>query len=219
MTLKPMADDPRISVVIVDDHPVVRAGLRDMLSGEPDILVVGEAGDGAEALREIESLRPAVVLMDLRMPGMDGVEAIAKISTSFPRTRVLVLTTYDSDADILRAIEAGATGYLLKDTPRAELYDAVRATAKGRSVLAPVVTTRLMKRMREPATEKLSERETEVLASVAKGLSNREIARGLHISEATVKTHLIHVFVKLGVKDRTAAVTAALERGIIHLSA
>ena len=212
-----MADSSPISVLIVDDHPVVRAGLGDMLSGEPDILVVGEAGDGSEALREIEILRPAVVLMDLRMPGMDGVEAIARISTDFPETNVLVLTTYDSDADILRAIEAGATGYLLKDTPRNELYEAVRATAKGRSVLAPVVTTRLMKKMREPANEKLSERETEVLAFVARGLSNREIARGLHISEATVKTHLIHTFAKLGVNDRTAAVTVALERGIIRL--
>ena len=128
-----------------------------------------------------------------------------------------MLTTYDSDADILRAIEVGATGYLLKDTPREELYDAVRATAKGRSVLAPVVTTRLMKKMREPAGEKLSDRETEVLAFVAKGLSNREIAHSLHLSEATVKTHLIHVFSKLGVTDRTAAVTVALERGILTL--
>ena len=206
-----------IRIIIVDDHPVVRAGLRDMLSGEPDLEVVGEAGDGAEALGLIEHLGPDVALMDLRMPGLDGVGAIAKISTEHPRTHVLVLTTYDSDADILRAIEAGATGYLLKDTPREELYDAVRATAGGRSVLAPVVTTRLMKKMREPAGERLSDREAEVLSFVAKGLSNREIARSLHLSEATVKTHLIHVFKKLGVTDRTAAVTAALGEGILRL--
>jgi DNA-binding NarL/FixJ family response regulator len=214
-----MPEAPKISVLIVDDHPVVRAGLRDMLSGEGDIEVVGEAGDGSEALALIERLGPDVALMDLRMPGVDGVEAIARISEAYPRTKVLVLTTYDSDADILRAIEAGATGYLLKDTPRQELYDAVRATARGRSVLAPVVTTRLMRTMRQPAGEKLSDRETEVLSFVSRGLSNREIARSLHISEATVKTHLIHVFGKLGVADRTAAVTVALERGIIRLGA
>ena len=214
-----MPGGPGVRIVIVDDHPVVRAGLRDMLSGEPDFEVVGEAGDGSEALALISHLDPDVALMDLRMPGVDGVQAIAAISTDHPNTHVLVLTTYDSDADILRAVEAGATGYLLKDTPRDELYDAVRATAKGRSVLAPVVTTRLMKKMREPASEKLSDRETEVLSLVARGLSNREIARGLHLSEATVKTHLIHVFGKLNVADRTAAVTVALERGIIRLGA
>ncbi len=214
-----MPETSKIRVLIVDDHPVVRAGLKDILSGEPDIEVVGEAGDGSEALALIERLGPDVALMDLRMPGVDGVEAIAGILKDHPRTHVLVLTTYDSDADILRAVEAGATGYLLKDTPRDELYDAVRATAKGRSVLAPVVTTRLMKKMREPAGEKLSERETEVLTLVARGLSNREIARRLHISEATVKTHLIHVFTKLDVADRTAAVTVALERGVIRLGA
>ncbi len=207
----------KISVLIVDDHPVVRAGLKDMLSGEPDIEVVGEAGDGSEALSVIERLAPDVALMDLRMPKTDGVAAIAEISKHHQGTRVLVLTTYDSDADILRAIEAGATGYLLKDTPREELYDAIRATVRGRSVLAPVVATSLMRQMRRPATDKLSDRETEVLSFVAKGLSNREIARALHLSEATVKTHLIHVFTKLGVADRTAAVTVALERGILTL--
>jgi DNA-binding NarL/FixJ family response regulator len=208
-----------VRLLIADDHPVVRAGLRDMLSDEPGLEVVGEAGDGAEALASVEKLDPDVVLMDLRMPGVDGVEAITRITADYTGTRILVLTTYDSDADILLAIEAGATGYLMKDTPREELYDAIRATARGEPVLAPTVTSRLMKKMREPESEKLSDRETEVLASVARGLSNREIARSLHLSEATVKTHLIHVFNKLGVADRTAAVTVALERGILRLGA
>lgn len=206
-----------VRLLIADDHPVVRAGLRDMISDEPGLEVVGEAGDGAEALVSVEKLDPDVVLMDLRMPGVDGVEATTRITADHPGTRILVLTTYDSDADILRAIEAGATGYLMKDTPREELYEAIHATARGEPVLAPTVTSRLMKKMREPASEKLSDRETEVLASVARGLSNREIARSLHLSEATVKTHLIHIFNKLGVADRTAAVTVALERGALHL--
>ncbi len=208
-----------VRLVIADDHPVVRAGLRDMLSDEPGLEVVGEAGDGAEALASIEKLAPDVVLMDLRMPGVDGVEAITRITADHTATRILVLTTYDSDADILRAVEAGATGYLLKDTPREELLEAIRATARGEPVLAPTVTSRLMKKVREPESERLSDRETEVLASVARGLSNREIARSLHLSEATVKTHLIHVFNKLGVADRTAAVTVALERGVLRLGA
>ncbi len=208
-----------VRLLIADDHPVVRAGLRDMLSDEPGLEVVGEASDGAEALASVEKLDPDVVLMDLRMPGVDGVEAITSITAGHPGTRILVLTTYDSDADILRAIEAGATGYLMKDTPREELYESILATARGEPVLAPTVTSRLMKKMREPESEKLSDRETEVLASVARGLSNREIARSLHLSEATVKTHLIHVFNKLGVADRTAAVTVALERGVLRLGA
>lgn len=208
-----------VRLLIADDHPVVRAGLRDMLSDEPGLEVVGDAGDGAEALASVEKLDPDVVLMDLRMPGVDGVEAITRITAGHPATRILVLTTYDSDADILRAIEAGATGYLLKDTPREELYDAIRATARGEPVLASTVTSSLMKKVREPESERLSDRETEVLASVARGLSNREIACSLHLSEATVKTHLIHVFNKLGVADRTAAVTVALKRGILRLGA
>lgn len=208
-----------VRLLIADDHPVVRAGLRDMLSDEPGLEVVGEASDGAEALASVKKLDPDVVLMDLRMPGVDGVEAITRITADYTGTRILVLTTYDSDADILRAIEAGATGYLMKDTPREELYEAILATARGEPVLAPTVTSRLMKKMREPESEKLSDRETEVLASVARGLSNREIARSLHLSEATVKTHLIHVFNKLGVTDRTAAVTVALERGVLRLGA
>jgi DNA-binding NarL/FixJ family response regulator len=206
-----------IRILIVDDHPVVREGLAGMLAGQPDFAVVGEAKDGAEAVEMDARLRPDVLLMDLRMPGMDGVAAIEVVRGKRPSANILVLTTYDSDADIVRAIEAGATGYLLKDTPREELFRAIRAAAKGESVLAPAVAARLMTRMRAPAEENLSAREIEVLQLVYKGASNREIGKALHISTATVKTHLIHIYGKLGVDDRTAAVTAALEKGIIHL--
>ena len=206
-----------IRILIADDHPVVRSGLESMLAKQPDFEVVGEAEDGAEAVRLAKELSPDVILMDLRMPEMDGAAATGKISKDHPETRVLVLTTYDTDADILRAVEAGATGYLLKDAPREELYEAVRSTASGKPLLTPAVTAMLMRSIREPRTQKPSAREVEVLELVRKGLSNKGIGRELHISEATVKTHLIHVFGKLGVDDRTAAVSVALERGILRL--
>lgn len=207
----------QIQIVIVDDHPVVREGLAGMLAGQADFVVVGMAADGAEAVALDARLAPDVILMDLRMPGIDGVGAIQAIKRQRPLANILVLTTYDSDADIVRAVEAGATGYLLKDTPREELFRAVRAASRGESVLAPAVAARLMTRMRAPAEEALSSREIEVLQLVSTGNSNREIGKALHISTATVKTHLIHIFDKLGVNDRTSAVTAALERGIISL--
>jgi len=163
----------------------------------------------------VAGLAPDVVLMDLRMPRLDGVGATGRILAQFPRCRVLVLTTYDTDADILRAVEAGATGYLLKDTPRTHLVDAVRAAARGETVLAPSVAARLVSRLRAPAPEPLTTRETEVLAAVARGLSNAEIGRSLFIAEATVKTHLLRAFAKLGVDDRTRAVTVAMERGLL----
>ena len=162
-------------------------------------------------------LSPDVTLMDLRMPGLDGVGAIEAIKAEQPSAHILVLTTYDSDAEILRAIEAGATGYLLKDTPREELFRAIRAAATGASILAPAVAARLMTRMSSPAEDSLSAREIEVLQLVAKGNSNKDIGKALHISTATVKTHLIHIYSKLGVDDRTAAVTTALEKGILTL--
>jgi len=206
---------PSIRVLLADDHPVVREGLRGMLAAEPDIEVVGEAASGPEAVVLAGRLRPDVILMDLRMPGGDGVEAIRNL----PGATVVVLTTYDSDADILRAVEAGAAGYLLKDTPRAALADRVRAAARGETVLAPAVAGRLMGRMRaEPAAsraEQLSARETEVLALVARGLTNAQIARQLYLSEATVKTHLLRACGKLGVSGRTAAVTKAIETGAL----
>jgi DNA-binding NarL/FixJ family response regulator len=207
----------RIRVLIADDHPVVRAGLQGMLASQPDFELVGEAATGKEAVTLAAQLRPDVVLMDLRMAEMDGAAATAQIQTQQPKTPVLVLTTYDTNADILRAIDAGATGYLLKDTPRDELFAAIRSVAQGKAVLAPTVATRLLRQRQTPAGEALSARELEVLSLVARGASNKEIARSLHLSEATVKSHLIHLFGKLGVTDRTAAVTVALERGLLHL--
>lgn len=207
-----------IHILLVDDHPVVREGLAGLLAGQADFEVVGLAADGTTAVQLHESLQPDVTLMDLRMPGLDGVGAIEAIKEKRPSAHILVLTTYDSDADIVRAVEAGATGYLLKDTPREELFRAIRATARGESVLTPAVASRLMTRMRAPAEENLSPREIDVLQLVARGNGNREIGKQLHISTATVKTHLIHIFDKLGVNDRTAAVTVALEKGIISLT-
>jgi DNA-binding NarL/FixJ family response regulator len=206
-----------IRLLIVDDHPVVRDGLRGMLESQPDFEVVGEAGDGSEAVQQVENLKPDIVLMDLRMPVMDGVTALGEIKANNPEVQVLVLTTYDSDADILPAIEAGAAGYMLKDSSKEELYDGIRAAARGETVLAPAVAARLVGRMRAPAEEKLSSREVEVLQLVAEGASNSEIAQQLHISQATVKSHLVNIFRKLGVSDRTAAVTMALRKGILRL--
>jgi DNA-binding NarL/FixJ family response regulator len=204
-----------IGVLLVDDHPVVRAGVRSLLDGEPDVQVVGEAASADEAVTVARALRPQVVLMDLRMPGGDGVDATARILREVPAARVVVLTTYETDTDILRAVEAGATGYLLKDTTRADLLHAVRAAARGETVLAPSVAGRLVHRMRQPEVS-LSDRERQVLRLVARGLSNPEIGRRLHIGEATVKTHLLRIFAKLDVSDRTAAVLAAMAAGLLE---
>ena len=204
-----------IRILIVDDHPVVRDGLRGMLAGEPDLEVVGEASDGGEARAVVGTLRPDVILMDLRMPGMGGAAAIRALAEDGNRARVLVLTTYDSDSDVVPALEAGATGYLLKDTPRDELVRAIRAAARGEAVLAPSVATRLVSQLRAPAQDALSERELEVLTLIAQGETNRGAAARLFISEATVKTHLLHIYTKLDVNDRAAAVAAAYERGLL----
>jgi DNA-binding NarL/FixJ family response regulator len=206
-----------IRLLVADDHPVVRDGLRAMLATQPDMELVGEAATGTEAVERALALHPDVVLMDLQMPGLDGPAAIAALRERAPEVRVLVLTTYGTDADITRAVDAGATGYLLKDAPREQLFGAIRAAAKGESVLSPSVATRVLGRMRAPAEEALSPRELEILQAVARGLSNKQIGRRLYVSEATVKTHLLRIFGKLGVDDRTAAVTVALERGIIRL--
>jgi DNA-binding NarL/FixJ family response regulator len=204
-----------IRLLIVDDHPVVRDGLRGIFSADPGFAVVGEAANGDEAVTLAAALDPDVVLMDLRMPTVDGVTAIRRLTAQKSRARVLVLTTYDTDSDVLPAIEAGATGYLLKDAARDDLFRAVRAAARGEAVLAPSVATKLMGQMRTPAPEVLSQRELEVLTLIARGGTNREVAAQLFISEATVKTHLIHIYGKLGVSDRAAAVAVAFDRGLL----
>ena len=206
-----------IRLLVVDDHPVVRAGMVAMLGEEPDFEVVGEAADGAQALARVPVLTPDVVLMDLRMPGMDGAEATARIVALADPPQVLILTTYDTDADIIRAVEAGARGYLLKDAPTVVLADAIRRASRGQTVLAPPVAARLAERLRAPAVPDLTGRELEVLRLVAIGRSNSEIGHALFIGEATVKTHLGRAFTKLGVTDRTAAVTAAYRLGLIDL--
>ncbi len=220
---RPQPGPGRIRLLIVDDHPVVRDGLRGILEGSPDFEVVGEASNGAEAVTRALALRPDVVLMDLRMPDVDGVTAIKRLAELGVQARVLVLTTYDTDADVVPAIEAGATGYLLKDSPRSDLLRAVRAAAGGEAVLSPSVATRLLGQVRgqvrgqarAPAPEQLSARELDVLALIARGCSNRDAAVRLFISEATVKTHLLHIYAKLGVNDRAAAVAVGFERGLL----
>ncbi len=206
-----------IRLLIVDDHPVVRDGLRGMFSGDPGFEVIGEAEDGTQAVALAEHLRPDVVLMDLHMPGMDGVNAIRELVKLVSPPRILVLTTYDQDSDVLPAIEAGATGYLLKDTPRGELMQGVRAVAEGKTVLSPSVAGTLVNQVRSPQRDPLSQREIEILRLVAAGTTNREIARRLFISEATVKTHLLHIYEKLGVADRAAAVSTAYQRGLLNI--
>ncbi|GAA1327363.1 response regulator [Leucobacter albus] len=206
-----------IRVLVVDDHPVVRAGIVALLGGAPDISVVGEAEHGDAAVALARELSPDVVLMDLRMPGLDGVGATAAIVASNLPSRVLVLTTYEEDDHILGAIEAGANGYLLKAAPAAEIIAGVQAVASGQTVLAPSIAAQLVGRARSDAAAKpsLTPRERDVLALVAEGLSNPAIAARLFIGEATVKTHLIHVFEKLAVSDRTRAVTRAMELGLL----
>ncbi|WP_304110264.1 response regulator transcription factor [Mycolicibacterium bacteremicum] len=203
------------TVLLVDDHPMVREGLRGMIDAEDGLAVVGEAASGNEALTMAAALRPDVILMDLRMPDGDGVTATRRILAQLPETRIVVVTTYETDADILRAVEAGAAGYLLKDASRTELAAAVRDAAAGKTVLAPSVAGRLLGLMREPVHAGLTAREAQVLALVSRGHTNAEIGRSLHISEATVKTHLLRVFAKLDVSDRTAAVTTAMSLGLL----
>ena len=209
--------DAPIRLLIADDHPIVRDGLHALFAGDPGFEVAGEAADGAEAVERAAALGVDVVLMDLRMPNLGGVEAIRLLAERAPQIRVLVLTTFDSDADVLPAVEAGATGYLLKDAPREELVRAVRAAHQGHAALAPSVAQKLLGRVRAPgpAAEALTDRELAVLRLVAGGATNREAARQLFISEATVKTHLLHVYAKLGARDRAAAVSEAYRRKLL----
>jgi DNA-binding NarL/FixJ family response regulator len=211
-----MSEGRRLRVVVVDDHTVMRAGVVALLAGDDGIEIVGEAGDGRAALELVERYDPDVALVDLRMPVLDGVTTTTEIVARYPRTRVLILTTYDTDAEIERGVEAGAIGYLLKDTTREQLADAIRAAARGETVLAPRVAEKLVARMRRPAQDPLTARETDVLDAVADGLTNAEIGRRLVITEATVKTHLLRLFAKLDVNDRTRAVVVAMERGLLR---
>lgn len=202
-------------MVVADDHPIVRQGVVALLQDEPDIEVVADVADGRAALSAVLAEDPDVVLMDLRMPGMDGVEATKAIRERRPGVAVLVVTTYDTDEAIVRAVEAGAAGYMLKDSPTADLVDAVRRAAAGETVLSPPITRRLVERSHNVSPDALTSREIEVLREVANGNTNAVIAKRLHISEATVKTHLIHIYDKLAVSDRAAAVARAYERGVL----
>ncbi|MEU3271444.1 response regulator transcription factor [Saccharomonospora sp. NPDC006951] len=207
-----------LRLVVIDDHPVVRDGLRAMLGTQPDFEIAGEAASGHEALAVVSATGPDVALTDLRMPDPSGAELIRLLLETAPATKVLVLTTHDTDSDVLPAIEAGAIGYLLKDAPREELFRAVRAAARGETVLSSSVAALLLRRVRPTrslAATPLSAREREVLAIVAQGNTNREAASRLHLSEATVKTHLLHIYAKLEVPDRASAVAAAYRLGIL----
>jgi DNA-binding NarL/FixJ family response regulator len=206
-----------IRIIIADDHPVVRSGLHALLASQPDFEVVAEAQNGAEATELSISLTPDVILMDLQMPVMDGLAAIQQICAQQPEVNILVLTTYDTDADIVPAIEAGATGYLIKDAPPKALFEAIRSAALGEVTLAPKVAEKITRRLINTPKNTLSLREIEVLELASNGNSNKDIADKLHITEATVKSHFVHIFAKLGVSDRTAAVTTALKKKIIRL--
>jgi DNA-binding NarL/FixJ family response regulator len=211
-----------IRVLIVDDHPVVREGIGSMLKKETDFRVVGEASNGLEAMEKARELSPDVVLMDLRMPEMDGVEAISRIRAEKPDIKFIILTTYSDDEYIFKGIAAGARAYLLKDAPRDELFKAIRMVSRGESLIQPVVASRVLDKLAElsrktPAADTLSDREIEVLRLMAGGESNKDIADHLSITQSTVKTHITSIFQKLNVTTRTEAVTNALKKGIIQL--
>ena len=211
-----------IRILIVDDHPVVREGIGSMLKKEPDFKMVGEASNGLEAIEKARELSPDVVLMDLRMPEMDGVEAISRIKAEKPEVKFIILTTYSDDEYIFKGIAAGARAYLLKDAPRDELFKAIRMVSRGESLIQPVVASRVLDKLAElsrktPAADTLSDREIEVLRLMAGGHSNKDIADHLSITQSTVKTHITSIFQKLNVTTRTEAVTNALKKGIIQL--
>lgn len=207
----------KIKIIIADDHTIVRSGLRALLSSQLDFKIVGEANNGEEAAKLAISLVPDLILMDLQMPILDGIGAIKLIRDKLPKANILVLTTYETDADILPALEAGAVGYLLKDTPPEQLFQAIRNVAKGEMALAPRIAEKVTQRLMSSSKNILSSREIEVLELASQGNSNSAIAKKLFITEATVKSHFVHIFSKLGVTDRTAAVTEAVKKKIIKI--
>lgn len=214
----PPAEANGIRILIVDDHPVVRDGLAAILGTQPDFVIAGEADSGSQALERFESLQPDIVLLDLEMPGMDGISVIRQLRENHPAVRVLVFTAFDTDERILGALQAGAKGYLLKGAPRMELFNAVRVVHTGGSLLQPVVASRLLEQLAGPQrAEELTPREEAVLALLARGKQNKEIAAELDISERTVKFHLSAIYGKLGAGNRTEAVTIALQQGWVEI--
>jgi two-component system, NarL family, response regulator len=209
-----MSQSTEIRVLIVDDHSLVAEGLANIINYDPEMTVVAQAEDGQQAIARYREHQPDVTLMDLRMPGMGGVEAITAICAEFKSARIIVLTTYDGDEDIYRGLQAGAQGYLLKDAKPSELLNAIRLVHSGQQYVSLTVASKLVGRMNNPV---LSERELEVLRLIAQGLSNQDIGTALHIGESTVKSHVTHILTKLGVSDRTQAVIVSVKRGLVSL--